>query len=66
MALKNGLSRETGNIGYIRHRTKTKKERKKNRTQKLKRRARNGNVRLMLTCGKNSYKHHLQILKATA
>ena len=60
MAIKNGLSRETGNIGYIRHRIKTNKEKKKtkkNRTQKLKRRAKkNGNVRLMLTCGKNSYK----------
>ena len=33
-AIKNGQSRETGNIGYTRHRTKTNKT--KNTTQKIK------------------------------
>jgi hypothetical protein len=29
-AIKNGQSRETGNIGYIRHKTKTNKTKKQN------------------------------------
>ena len=34
VAIKNEKSRETGNIGYTRHRKKTKKKNKKTTTQK--------------------------------
>ena len=30
-AIKNGQSRETGNIGYTRHKTKTNQNKKKNK-----------------------------------
>jgi hypothetical protein len=39
-AIKNGQSRETGNIGYTRHMTKTNK--KKNTTQKTKKMSNTG------------------------
>jgi hypothetical protein len=34
-AMKNGQSRDTGNIGYTRHRTKTNKTKTQHRTKKM-------------------------------
>ena len=48
-AVRNGQSRDTGNIGYTRHRTKTNKTR--NITQKTERAIKNGQSRDTATLG---------------